>query len=165
MKRFVPESVSIPDGIETEDFRIRILTINDLVKDYDAVMSSIEHLKGVFGQKSSWPSKDLTLEQNLIDLGWHQKEFEIKSSFAYTVMNLDESKCLGCVYIDPSEKEGYDAKIICWIRKSEISNGLDEKLFFAVKLWLSEEWWFTSLAFPGREITWVQWDQLPDKRC
>ena len=48
MKKFAPSSVSIPDGIKTEDFKIRILTINDLVKDYDAVMSSIEHLKGVF---------------------------------------------------------------------------------------------------------------------
>ena len=68
MKRFAPESVSIPDGIETENFRIRILTINDLVKDYDAVMSSIDHLKGIFGQKSSWPSQDLSIEQDLIDV-------------------------------------------------------------------------------------------------
>ena len=163
MKRFTPDSVSIPVGIETEDFRIRILTINDLVKDYDAVMSSIDHLKGIFGPKSSWPSRDLTIEQDLIDLGWHQKEFEIKSSFAYTVMKLDESKCLGCVYIDPSEKDGYDAKMICWVRKSEIANGLDEKLFYAVKLWLEEEWWFNSVAFPGRTISWDKWCNISDK--
>ena len=163
MKQFAPDSFKIPSGIETYDFRIRILTINDLVKDYDAVMSSIDHLKGIFGQKSSWPSKDLSIEQDLVDLGWHQKEFEIKSSFAFTVMNLDESKCLGCVYIDPSEKVGYDAKMICWVRKSEIINGLDDKLFCKVKLWLSEEWWFTSVAYPGREISWEQWDKIIDK--
>jgi len=163
MKRFVPELVNIPSGIETKDFRIRVLTINDLVKDYDAVMTSIDHIKGVFGPKSSWPAYDLTIEQDLIDLGWHQKEFEIKSSFAYTVMKLDESKCLGCVYIDPSEKVEYDAKMICWVRKSEIANGLDEKLFCTVKSWLEEEWWFSSVAFPGRLISWEQWDALPEK--
>ena len=163
MKRFAPDSVIIPWGIETKDFRIRILTINDVVKDYDAVMSSIDHLRGVFGPSISWPSADLTLEQDLIDLGWHQKEFQIGSSFAYTVMNLDETRCLGCVYVDPSEKVGYDAKVILWVRQSEIRKGLDEKLFSAVKIWLSEEWWFTTVAFPGRKLSWQEWESLPDK--
>lgn len=163
MKRFVPESAIIPLGIETKDFRIRALTINDVVKDYDAVMSSIGHLKGVFGPDSSWPPADLTLEQDLIDLGWHQKEFQFGSSFAYTVMSLDESRCLGCVYVDPSEKAGYDAQVILWVRQGELGKGLDEKLFAAVKTWLSEQWWFTRLAFPGRELSWQEWDSLPDK--
>ena len=163
MKRFAPDSVTIPSGIETKDFRIRILTINDVVKDYDAVMSSIDHLRGVFGPRSSWPSADLTFEQDLIDLGWHQKEFQIRSSFAYTVMNLDESRCLGCVYVYPSKKEGYDAKVILWIRQSEIKKGLDEKLFSAVKLWLSEKWWLIAVAFPGRQLSWQEWNSLPYK--
>jgi len=163
MKRFAPDSVTIPLGIETKDFRIRILTINDVVKDYDAVMSSIDHLKGVFGPGSSWPSADLTLEQDLVDLGWHQKEFQMGSSFAYTVMSIDESRCLGCVYVDPSEKAGYDAQVILWVRRSEVSKGLDEKLFAAVRTWLSEQWWFARAAFPGRKLSWQEWDGLPDK--
>jgi hypothetical protein len=163
MKRFVPDSVIIPSGIETNDFRIRMLTIHDVVKDYEAVMSSLDHLKGVFGPRSSWPSADLTLEQDLIDLGWHQKEFQMGRSFAYTVMSLDERRCLGCVYVDPSEKAGYNAKVILWVRQSELSNGLDETLFSAVKRWLSEEWWFTTVAFPGRHLSWQAWESLPDK--
>ena len=102
MERFAPDSVTIPSGIETKDFRIRGLTISDVVKDYDAVMSSIDHLTGVLGPSRVWPTANLTLEQDLIDLGWHQKEFQIRSSFTYTVMSLDESRCLGCVYIYPS---------------------------------------------------------------
>ena len=163
MKRFAPNSAIIPSGIETNHFRIRALTINDVVKDYDAVMSSIDHLRGVFGPNSSWPSPELTLEQDLIDLGWHQKEFQMRSSFAYTVMKPDESQCLGCVYVDPSEKVGFDAKVILWIRKSEIKNGLDEKLYYAVKKWLSDEWWFSDVAFPGRKQSWHEWELLPDK--
>lgn len=163
MKKFAPDSVNIPWGIETKDFKVRMLTVNDVVKDYDAVMSSINHLKGVFGPGSSWPSADLTLEQDLIDLGWHQKEFQIRRSFAYTVMNLDESRCLGCVYVYPSEKEGYDAKVIFWVRQSEIKKGLDGKLYSAVKDWLSEEWWFDTVAFPGRQMPWQEWNLLPDQ--
>jgi len=53
-------------------------------KDYDAVMSSAEHLRSVWPD-SGWPG-GLTLEEDLIDLGWHQKEFVIRLSFAYTLV-------------------------------------------------------------------------------
>ena len=87
----------------------------------------------------------------------------MRRSFAYTVMSLDESRCLGCVYVDPSEKAGYDAKVILWVRQSEMKRSLDERLFSAVKIWLSDEWWFTAVAFPGRELSWQEWESLPDK--
>jgi hypothetical protein len=38
------------------------------------VMTSREHLWDQFGQPWGWPSEDLTLEQDLIDLASHQKE-------------------------------------------------------------------------------------------
>lgn len=64
---------------------------------------------------SGWPV-GLTLEQNLIDLGWHQKEFQTRRSFAYTVVSLDESMVLGCVYLNPSSKRDYDAVAFLWAR-------------------------------------------------
>ena len=164
MKKFAPDSAIVPSGIEAKNFRLRILTINDVVKDYDAVMSSISHLRGVFGPGSSWPSPDLTLEQDLIDLGWHQKEFQNRTSFAFTVMSLDESRCLGCVYVYPAEKRDYDAKVILWVCQSEIDAGLDKKLFSTVRKWLSEKWWFNRVAYPGRNLSWDEWELLPDKR-
>ena len=98
---FVDTDFNVPKTLETERFRLRMLTVNDVVKDYDAVMTSIDHLQGAFGPDSKWPSKELTREQDLIDLGWHQKEFQKRSSFAYTVMSPDESVCTGCVYMSP----------------------------------------------------------------
>jgi hypothetical protein len=84
-----------------------MLTVNDVVKDYDAVMTSLEHLKTIW-PGGSWP-EGLTFEQDLIDLGWHQKEFQRRTSFAYTVVTPSESKVTGCVYINPTAKRGYDA--------------------------------------------------------
>lgn len=162
MRKFVPDDVDIPAGLGTDSFRLRKLTINDLVKDYDAVMSSVDHLRGVFGPDDNWP-QGLSLEENLVDLGWHQKEFEIRSSFAYTVMSPDESSCLGCVYVDPSEKRDYEASVILWVRQSMLVNGMDEMLFSTVKAWLSESWWFTEVAYPGRDISWQQWNRLPNR--
>ena len=155
-KPFIPADFKVPDSLQNEHFRIRMLTVNDVVKDYDAVMSSIEHLNKKF-PNWGWPKKDLTLEQNLIDLGWHQKEFQIRSSFAYTVVSLDESQVLGCIYIDPSDKSNFDAEIHLWIRPSELDKGLDSILFDSVKKWISENWSFQKVAYPGREINWEKW--------
>ena len=153
-KYFVPPEFKVPEVLETDKFRLRMLTIKDVEKDYDAVITSIDHLKGVFGERErnkKWPPKDLTLEQDLIDLGWHQKEFQNRSSFAYTVINLDETQCLGCVYIFPSNNPNFDAKIYMWVRKSEFEKGLDPILFKTVKKWIQEKWPFKKVAYPGRK--------------
>ncbi len=150
-KKFVPENFQVPEKLETDTFRLRMLTVHDVVKDYDAVMTSIDHLQGVFGPNSKWPSRELTLEQDLIDLGWHQKEFQRRTSFAYTVMNLDESRCLGCVYIDPSKDEDVDAVIYLWVRQSEYEKGLDPILFQTVRDWIAKAWPFKNVLYPGRE--------------
>ena len=161
---FVPKDFKIPENLETEKFRLRMLTVNDVVKDYDAVITSIEHLQGVFGSTSSWPANDLTFEQDLIDLGWHQKEFQRRSSFAYTVMNLDESLCLGCVYINPTMKKDFDAVVYLWVRKSEFDKGLDPILFDAVKSWIEKEWPFKNVAYLGRDIEWKVWESITEIR-
>jgi len=59
-----------------------MLAIHDVVKDYEAVMTSAAHLRRLFPH-GTWP-EGLTLEQNLIELGWRQHEFQRRTSFAYT---------------------------------------------------------------------------------
>jgi hypothetical protein len=94
MTTFVPKDFEVPAGFETPDFRVRMLAISDVVKDYDAVMTSVQRLQKVFSPSGRWP-KGLTFEQDLVDLGWHHKEFQMRRSFAYTVMSLDEALCWG----------------------------------------------------------------------
>src|SRR3712207_6364307 len=123
---FLPDNFEVPTLLETERFRVRPITINDVVKDYDAVMTSVEHLRSTLPW--GWPPGDLTLEQDLIDLGWHQKEFQLRSSFDYAVVSLDERRLLGCVYVDPPEKIGADAEIAFWERADETQTGLEAAL-------------------------------------
>jgi hypothetical protein len=145
---FVPLDFIIPDALDTTEFRLRMLTVNDVVKDYDAVMTSVEHLRTIFSD-SSWPS-GLTLEQNLIDLGWHQKEFQTRRSFAYTVVTPSETRVLGCVYINPAREPGYDAEVSLWARESELASGLEIRLFAAVREWMERAWPFKGVTYPGR---------------
>ena len=157
IKPFVPVDFNIPTSFENQHFRIRMLTVNDVVKDFDAVMSSIDHLRKMF-PLSQWPDKNMTMEQNLIDLGWHQKEFQNRSSFAFTVVRLDESEVIGCIYIDPPGKNDFDAEITMWVRSSVLD--MDLILYDSVKNWITKAWPFKNIAYPGREISWDKWQLL-----
>jgi RimJ/RimL family protein N-acetyltransferase len=159
---FLPDGFEVPTLLETERFRLRPITIHDVVRDYDAVMTSAEHLRSTLPW--SWPPEDLTLEQDLIDLGWHQKEFQLRASFAYAVMSLDERRLLGCVYVDPPTKEaGFDAEMYLWVRADELETGLEEALEEAVRGWVSEEWPFEEVIYPGRDLTFDEWEGLLDR--
>ena len=159
---FIPTDFAVPEGLETSEFRLRMLSVNDVVKDYDAVMSSVEHCKAIW-PGGKWP-EGLTLEQNLIDLGWHQKEFQTRRSFAYTVVNPSGSTVVGCVYIEPTHKRGYDAEVYLWARQSELAGGLEDRLYAAVKDWIAKAWPFKSAAFPGRDVAWEIWRAIPSER-
>jgi hypothetical protein len=152
----VPEGFVVPERLAGDGFHLRMLSIHDVVKDYDAVMTSVEGLVGGMDPDDDWPL-GLTLEEDLIDLAWHQREFTQRHSFAYTVMAPDESSCLGCVYLLPTGSPGHDAQAFYWVRTSEAASGLDERLGAALRAWLRDLWPFASVAFPGREIAWANW--------
>ena len=44
----VNDDFEVPKVLGTEKFRVRMLTLTELVKDYDAVMSSAEHLQQTY---------------------------------------------------------------------------------------------------------------------
>ncbi|MDA9722096.1 hypothetical protein N9U55_02300 [Luminiphilus sp.] len=158
-RHFVPTEFAVPSELSTANFTLRMLSIDDVEKDYEAVTSSAERLSRVWPD-SGWPA-GLTLRQNLIDLGWHEKEFQNRSSFAYTMVAPDESQVLGCVYFYPTEKVGYDTEVFLWVREGEVANDLDQALFEVVQQWLASDWPFENPAYPGRTISWEHWDALP----
>lgn len=159
-RQFVPEEFTVPSELITANFTLRMLSVDDVEKDFEAVTSSAERLRKVWPD-SGWPD-GLTLRQNLVDLGWHEKEFQNRTSFAYTMVAPDESQVLGCVYFYPTDKAGYDAEVFLWVRESEVAKDLDEALFEVVQHWLASDWPFENPAYPGRAISWAQWDALPE---
>jgi hypothetical protein len=152
----VPEDFQAPPRFDGAGFHLRMLSVHDVVKDYAAVMESEARLVGFMDPHGEWP-RGLTVEENLIDLGWHQREFTLRHSFAYTVMNDDESRCLGCCYIYPSDRPGYDAMAYYWARETEYRNGFDAVLGNAFRTLIRTKYPFDKVAFPGRDIPWAQW--------
>ena len=98
----------------------------------------------------SWPRSGFTLEENLADLERHQQEFLSRKAFVYTVVSLDETRVLGCVYIDPPETTDSDAVVVMWVRQTEYDKGLAEILFNNVRKWISSDWPFKKVDYPGR---------------
>ncbi len=149
---FLPAEYQPPSIVKADSFILRPITIHDVVKDYDAVMSSREHLWKRFGESWGWPPADMSLEQDLIDLAWHQKEAQIRSSFNYAVMSIDQSQLLGCIYVDPPTLTGTEAEIWYWARESELANRLESVLEEFVPAWLAKAWPFQIVSINGEVI-------------
>lgn len=146
----VPADFTVPERLETATFLLRPLTVHDVIRDFDAVMSSAVELREQMGDAGTWP-EGLTLEDNLIDLGWHQREFRLRHSFAYTVVSPDGARCLGCCYIYPPSTTDFDADAYYWARQSRIGAAADVLLGDAFRGWLARDWPFRRVAFPGRD--------------
>lgn len=94
-------------------FVLKALTIADQDRDYAFVMESEAEILEAFPNQT-WP-KGLTREANLIDLAWHQKEFDLRRSFAWVIEDRD-GNYLGCAYVYPSITGEPFAEITWWWR-------------------------------------------------
>jgi len=154
-KLFIPNSFEPPIVFSTQNFHFRILEEELAEVDLAAVMSSQSRLEGIFGPESQWPKSDMTLAENRLSLQVHKEEFEARTAFAYSVFTSLKDKCLGSVYIDPSQSQNYDCEVYLWVRDDSIA--LDDVLYQTVLNWLQAVWPFTKVAFPGRVISWQEW--------
>ncbi len=139
---FVPENFAIPAQLSNDRIRLRMLSVADAQKDYEAVVETRIRLR-----KSShhgWPRDGFTLDENVADLKRHEREFLDREAFAYTVVALDESRVLGCVYINPGDAE-HEAVVRFWVRDSE--QALLTFLMNTVQTWVAEVWPFTAVRF------------------
>lgn len=143
MYELVPDDFEVPVGLEHERFRLRMLTADDVVKDFDAICDRVDR------EGRPQPAFAATVSENLVDLGWHQKEFELRRSFAYTVVAPDESRVLGCVYLYPSET--HDVSVQMWVRRDAWEDGLDPVLEETVRAWVERDWPFTHPTYGERD--------------
>jgi hypothetical protein len=138
----VPDDFEVPDVLEHERFRLRKLTVDDVVKDFDAICDRVDH------RGNPRPPFVETVAENLVDLGWHQREFELRRSFAYTIVAPDEARVLGCAYIDPSDT--HEARVWMWVRRDAYEDGLDPVVEAVLREWLERDWPFQRVDWGKR---------------
>ncbi len=148
MVPFVPADFPVPEGLEHPRFRLRMLRADDAEADYEAVMASRHRLRA--GSPNGWPREGFTLAENRADLVRHEREFRERQAFAYTVVDPDDTRVLGCVYINPPASGGeagnHDAQVYLWVR-DEHHPALTGTLRKAVAGWLDACWPFRRVRY------------------
>jgi len=139
------EDVDLPRFAELPGFRLTPLSPEAVEEDYQAVVSSAGVLTGLFG--SDWPL-GLTLEDNRIDLAWHDREFTARRSFAWIVRDADGSY-LGCAYIYPEIGMRGRAEIVTWIRDRPDRHVLGAALQGQLNAW------FDAVLPAGLSLRWT----------
>ncbi len=144
--RFVPDDFTVPEGLAGRGFRLEPLGPAHNDRDYDAWMSSIDHIRATPGfPDGSWPSP-MSLEDNLADLRRHADDFAQRAGFTYSV--LDDNEVIGCVYIYPTKNADHDASAQSWVRASRAD--MDLLLWEAIAAWLETDWPFANIDDLGR---------------
>ncbi|MBH0238700.1 hypothetical protein [Methylobrevis albus] len=87
-----------PRALVLGGIRLAVLGLADLEPDFAAVTESEAELLGLFG--GDWP-RGLTRHDDAVDLGWHEREFRIATSFAWSLWAGDAYVGSAYIYRDP----------------------------------------------------------------
>lgn len=147
----------IPEGYSQQQFCFQILHPRYVTWDYKALMSSKDFLRR--WSQSEWPTDDFSLEENLEDLSWHYEEQVDKIAFTYTVLDHNQSNCLGCIYIKPTTSiKGLQPNELTllvpfshfcsfWVVDTIRDTPLEQIIFTGLINWLYTEWQFPGIFF------------------
>lgn len=162
---FVPADFQVPELYVSRQgtFKLKPLGPKYARQDYAAYMGSIEHLQKTFSFSRSWPHAGLTLAEAVKDVEGEEAGFLARSKFTFAVLNPNESRELGCVYISPSNKEGYEATVKMWVTENQFVIGFEDRLYVEVKAWMKSRWPFARVAYLDREVTREEFRKLADK--
>ena len=162
---FYPKDAPVPEVFYTGDFFLKPLRTTDVELDHAALMDSKEMLRQ--WSQSGWPPDNFSLSDNLVDLERHEREHIERKAFTFTVLDLDATKCLGCVYIKPllplvqhwnvsnvqlAQIRNYEAVVRFWVRQPYLEHNLDERLLNSLVDWFgSGEWAFSRATFLSKD--------------
>jgi hypothetical protein len=161
LAQLVPDSFQVPTTYVGKTYKLVPLGPAVAELDYKAYMSSIDHIRK--SQGGNWPRPDLTMADQAKDMAGEKAQWDGRKSFPFAVLTLDGSKELGCFYLRPSNKEGYDVAATMWVVKEEFDKGFEDQLYADMKAWVAQAWPFRKPAWRGREVSADEWKALPNK--
>jgi hypothetical protein len=101
----------------------------------------------------------MSLAENLADLEMHERDFENRTGFTYTVLDPESDRVIGCLYVYPLRRRDDDgraaepiagaASVRSWVRGDRAA--LDEPLWRVVSDWLEAEWPFERIEYAARD--------------
>ncbi|UTH74012.1 hypothetical protein [Chromobacterium sp. IIBBL 290-4] len=160
----IPDDFTPPRSMRFADFRLETLGPDYAEADYQAVSGSSDAIRHVFGPDNHWPPAKISFEENLADLRRHLQEFEQRQAFAYSLLAPDSPRYLGCLYLKPIKsrlendwrKQRFQAQAFLWLNADDKPLSA-EKTVATLQNWLTQDWPFAALAWPGRDMKWEEW--------
>jgi hypothetical protein len=125
-------------------------------------MSSIDHIRKTQG--GDWPTAGLTMADQAKDMAGEKAQWDGRKSFPFAVLDAEGTRELGCFYLRPSPKDGYDVVATMWVTQEQFDKGFEDQLYKDMKVWLSQAWPFKKPAWRGHEISNDAWNALPNKK-
>ena len=146
---WLPPQFAHPTRVDlTCGAHLRPIQGSDVEIDYPAVMGSRERLWKKYGQAWGWPPATMTVDQDRKDLERHAREINAYMSFNYAVLDEDESRLPGCVYLDPpGADESTDVTVSWWVTDDHVGTPLEHELEEFVPRWVTEAWPFSRPRF------------------
>jgi hypothetical protein len=146
---FVPAGFAVPGGLTDDRFVLVPLGPEHNEADYAAWTSSIGYIRDTPGFAGrSWP-EPMPLDRNLEDLLRHADDFAARTGFTYTVLDPADGDVIGCVYLYPADRDGFDAQARSWVRADRAE--LDRPLWQAVSAWLASHWPWAAVDYAARD--------------
>jgi RimJ/RimL family protein N-acetyltransferase len=146
---FVPAGFAVPGGLTDDRFVLVPLGPEHNEPDYAAWTSSMAHIRATPGFAGfGWP-EPMPPDRNLADLVRHADDFAARTGFTYTVLDPADGDVIGCVYLYPTDRDGFDAQARSWVRADRAE--LDRPLWQAVSAWLAECWPWRSVDYAARD--------------
>ena len=145
----VPKDFTVPSGPQSEPFVLEPLHTRHNAADHAAWTSSIEHIKKTPEYVDrAWPDKPVPLSRNVADIATHMQDFADRTGFTYSVLARASGDVIGCVYLYPPRRSGYDVDVSSWVRADHAE--LDKPLHDVVCHWLAESWPFVKPDYAAR---------------
>jgi RimJ/RimL family protein N-acetyltransferase len=140
---------AVPPGAVTTLFVLEPLGPQHNAADLAAWTSSIAHIRATPGFAGRpWPDRPFSLEENETDLARHAEDFAKRTGFTYTVLDPASGEVVGCVYLYPPRRAGYDVEVRSWVIADRAD--LDRPLYQFVCEWLAGAWPFSEPDYAER---------------
>jgi hypothetical protein len=157
----VPSDFMAPTTFGSESFKVEPLSYYNMIQEYAAVQKSGKNIAACL-RKNEADYQNYAVQKEVIEVGWHMAERRRRHCFAYAIMSPDHKTFLGALYVNPTKKKDYDALVLMWT-VPDAPKGLDGEVYEALKKWIAEKWPFAKVGYPGREMSFVDWDKVAEQ--
>lgn len=158
MTEFFPHDISVPEELIFDGIKIRQLRASDNELDYKAVI------------ESGFRPEGFPKEENLKQISRHERDHDNKIDFAFTILDVKETRCYGCIFIKPIVPflkfaffndrifEHFDIEenspgVSFWITPTGWKMNLYESLLEELPRWFVEAWPFETWYLLGMGST------------